>query len=51
MARTKPYTIRLTEEEYKKAKELADALTRGKVSLLISLLINEKYKQIFGDKA
>ncbi len=46
--RTKPRVIRLTDEEYEKAKRLADALTRGKISLLISMLINEKYREVFG---
>jgi predicted DNA-binding protein len=46
--RTKPRTIRLSDEEYEKAKKLAEALTRGKVSILISMLINEKYREVFG---
>ena len=47
-ARTRPRVIRLTDEEYEKAKKLANVLTRGKVSILISMLINEKYKEVFG---
>ena len=46
--RTKPRTIRLSDEEYAKAKRLAEVLTRGKVSILISMLINEKYNEVFG---
>ena len=46
--RTKPRVIRLTDEEYEKAKKLASIMTRGKVSLLISMLINEKYNEVFG---
>ena len=46
--RTKPRTIRLSDEEYEKAKKLAEVLTRGKVSILISMLINEKYNEVFG---
>jgi len=47
-ARTRPRTIRLTDEEYEKARKLADVLARGKVSILISMLINEKYREVFG---
>jgi len=46
--RTKPRVVRLTDEEYEKAKKLASIMTRGKVSLLISMLINEKYREVFG---
>jgi hypothetical protein len=45
---TKPRVIRLTDEEYEKAKKLADVLARGKVSILISMLISEKYREVFG---
>ena len=46
--RTKPRVVRLTDEEYEKAKKLAEVLARGKVSLLISMLISEKYNEVFG---
>ena len=48
--RTKPRTIRLTDEEYEKAKKLASIMTRGNISLLISVLINEKYNEVFGHR-
>jgi hypothetical protein len=43
--------VKMTDELYDKAVKLADKLYEGNVAMLIRKLIEEKYKQEFGDKA
>ena len=52
---TKKYTrhihVKMSDELYDKAVKLADKLYDGNIAMLIRKLIDEKYKQEFGDKA
>lgn len=52
---TKRYTkhihVRVSNELYDEAVKLADKLYDGNIAMLIRKLIDEKYKQEFGDKA
>ena len=43
--------VKMTEELYDKTVKLADKLYDGNIAMLIRKLIEEKYKQEFGDKA
>ena len=52
---TRKYTryihIKVTEEEYNMAKELAELCCEGRTSQLLRTLIREKYEQTIGKKA
>jgi len=52
---TKKYTrhihVKMTDDLYDEAVKLADKLYDGNIAMLIRKLIDEKYKQEFGDKA
>jgi hypothetical protein len=48
---TKHIHARVSNELYDKAVKLADKLYDGNIAMLIRKLIDEKYKQEFGDKA
>ncbi len=52
---TKKYTrhihVKVDDDLYDKAKKLAEKYYEGNIAMLIRKLIEEKYKQEFGDKA
>jgi len=42
--------VKVTEEEYNMAKELAEFCCEGRTSQLLRMLIKEKYEEVFGKK-
>jgi len=43
--------VKVDDDLYNKAKKLAEKYYEGNIAMLIRKLIEEKYKQEFGDKA
>jgi len=43
--------VKVTEEDYNMAKELANLCCEGRVSQLVRKLIKKEYEQVFGGKA
>jgi hypothetical protein len=48
---TKHIHVKVDDDLYNKAKKLAEKNYEGNIAMLIRKLIDEKYKQEFGDKA
>jgi len=42
--------VKMTEEDYNKAKELANLCCEGRLGMMVRKLIVEKYEETFGKK-
>jgi glycerol dehydrogenase-like iron-containing ADH family enzyme len=45
---TRHVHVKMTEDLYKKAKQLAEQCCEGRISQLVRKLIEEEYEEVFG---
>jgi len=48
---TKHIHVKMDDETFNKAKQLADLCCEGRLGMMVRKLIEEKYEQTFGKKA